>query len=371
MKRNGITLIALIITIVILLIISGVAIVQLTNNGLINKSLLAKNKYENETKNEQNKIENMETYIKSISRSQNENVLSKDISDFKPNIDTIYATCAEVSLPEIKVDNSNEIVGFAYLLDGEFQIFSKELKYKYTFLNKNTQYTIQVVAMDKNWKAKYSDEVVITTKNEYDLADYVQDGLLVHFDGIKNTEDGTHNSNATNWYNWGDNKNYSIGFSSSGLKWNEDSLNFQGGNLSISTIQYSNISIQALICDDNGGVIVSTQENGGFSMYRNSMWFNGLSTLSTPTKLDSNVKALITATYGNGKGQFWQNNNCVSTVNGTHSPNGYWTGIGIDPYADCTRYYGKIYTVRIYDRVLSDKEVELNYQVDKERYNIP
>ena len=68
LKQNeAITLIALIVTIVILLILAGVAIVQLNNNGLLKNTKIAKEKYTNSQKNENsiiddysNKIDNYE-----------------------------------------------------------------------------------------------------------------------------------------------------------------------------------------------------------------------------------------------------------------------------------------------------------------------
>ena len=54
-KNNGITLVALVITIIILLILAGVAIVNLTQTGLFENAKQAKNATENAQKNE-NKI---------------------------------------------------------------------------------------------------------------------------------------------------------------------------------------------------------------------------------------------------------------------------------------------------------------------------
>ena len=54
-KNNGITLVALVITIIILLILAGVAIVNLTQTGLFENAKQAKNATENAKKNE-NKI---------------------------------------------------------------------------------------------------------------------------------------------------------------------------------------------------------------------------------------------------------------------------------------------------------------------------
>lgn len=52
-KENGITLVALVVTIVVLLILAGVSIsLVLGNNGLINKTKEAKNATANATQNE-------------------------------------------------------------------------------------------------------------------------------------------------------------------------------------------------------------------------------------------------------------------------------------------------------------------------------
>ena len=46
-QKKGITLVALVITIVILLILAGISIAQLTGNGLFKNAKLAKEKYKN------------------------------------------------------------------------------------------------------------------------------------------------------------------------------------------------------------------------------------------------------------------------------------------------------------------------------------
>lgn len=46
-KNKGITLVALVITIILLLILAGITINQLSQNGLFKKSKLAKEKYDN------------------------------------------------------------------------------------------------------------------------------------------------------------------------------------------------------------------------------------------------------------------------------------------------------------------------------------
>lgn len=62
-KNKGITLVALIVTIVILLILAGISISTLTNTGIFEKVQEAKRKTEEENKEEQRKIAQMEALI--------------------------------------------------------------------------------------------------------------------------------------------------------------------------------------------------------------------------------------------------------------------------------------------------------------------
>ena len=55
-KENGITLIALVITIIILIILAGISIAAINNTELFNKTKQAKNEYQNSEKVEQNRL---------------------------------------------------------------------------------------------------------------------------------------------------------------------------------------------------------------------------------------------------------------------------------------------------------------------------
>lgn len=73
-NRKGITLVALIVTIIILLILAGVTIAQLTGNGLFEKAKLAKEKSENAQELEDETLIDYENKIeKEISSSNREN----------------------------------------------------------------------------------------------------------------------------------------------------------------------------------------------------------------------------------------------------------------------------------------------------------
>ena len=63
-ERRGVTLIALVITIIVLLILAGVTIAMLTgDNGIISKAMQAKNKTEEARKTEEAGLKEIEDYI--------------------------------------------------------------------------------------------------------------------------------------------------------------------------------------------------------------------------------------------------------------------------------------------------------------------
>ena len=62
-NKNGITLVALVITIIILLILAGISISSLTNNGLFGKAKDAEKAYNQAVKDEQTMLNFYELYI--------------------------------------------------------------------------------------------------------------------------------------------------------------------------------------------------------------------------------------------------------------------------------------------------------------------
>lgn len=64
LREKGITLIALIVTIIILMILAGVVVATITgNNGILNKAKFAKNKYQNSENEENNRVNSYENEI--------------------------------------------------------------------------------------------------------------------------------------------------------------------------------------------------------------------------------------------------------------------------------------------------------------------
>ena len=76
-NNRGITLIALIITIIVLLILAGITVAQLSNNGLFESAKLAKEKWKKSEDNENSILEEYDSNIDYYTRNNNSELLSK------------------------------------------------------------------------------------------------------------------------------------------------------------------------------------------------------------------------------------------------------------------------------------------------------
>ena len=85
-KENGITLIALVITIIILIILAGISIAAINNTELFNKTKQAKNEYQNSEKVEQNRLNE---YVNAIdNETTTKTTVDSKTQDGKPPVET-------------------------------------------------------------------------------------------------------------------------------------------------------------------------------------------------------------------------------------------------------------------------------------------
>lgn len=161
-KNKGITLVALVVTIIILLILAGISISALTHTGLFGKAKLAKDKYSNSEKLENTTLQEYEekvsSYIEGSSREDGDYV-SKDIEDFSPTVKEENGSYIYATAENIKVNNENKIGAYIWILNGKVVGGSTENKFIYDNLEYNSKYNIQVMAVDENGKFKNSKEV--------------------------------------------------------------------------------------------------------------------------------------------------------------------------------------------------------------------
>ena len=129
-KEKAITLIALVITIIVLLILSGIAVAQLSGNNLFENAKLAKEKYQKAREQEDEIIGDYEDAImgdrgKMISYSTQEQdtgltwidgktVFQKTISQTKSSGEQI-----EISISSLQIDSLIDARGFISLSTGE------------------------------------------------------------------------------------------------------------------------------------------------------------------------------------------------------------------------------------------------------------
>lgn len=177
-KNKGITLVALVITIILLLILAGITITQLTNNGLFEKAKLAKEKT-NDSQKEENEI--LSNYISDIDKVINSN--NRDIAN--PN--------------EIKFYNTNQ--GFQDIL-GETATKSYGLSPETFQISGDSvwKYEIQsekIERRDLNSKFEISFQLYFNNENTYDMG-----GIRIIFFENEDKKVYINISDGQEQYNW-------------------------------------------------------------------------------------------------------------------------------------------------------------------------
>ncbi len=239
-------------------------------------------------------------------------------------------------------------------------------------------------------------EEIYANRQILDTSKYVQDNLVLFYDGLNNTGSG-HSNKATTWkdlstsnfdgtlMNFGDNS------------WNYNSLTFDGIDdwVKIAQMDYSNITMEVVMeynnLDGDSEIdVVTNWESGGYgidihdptdSTYKDRNTFAVFLLgkryqyvrADNPAKIGK--KYILTGSYDGSIMKFWENgikkeSNVEGTIGNTQNntvmvlggqPNGIWCG---------PSFTGKIYAVRIYKRALTDEEVKQNYELDIQRYGV-
>ena len=165
-NTKGITLVALVITIIILLILAGVAITALTNNGLFENTKQAKNVTEDAYREEneilisyENKIDEI-TSARDIEQSVTSNLISK--VEFEITEVTMNSISIKINLLE-----SEEMYAGVYfaVLDGKVVTGGKSKEIEISNLEKSKSYKIQAGVLDVDARVKISDAVNKNTES--------------------------------------------------------------------------------------------------------------------------------------------------------------------------------------------------------------
>lgn len=205
---------------------------------------------------------------------------------------------------------------------------------------------------------------------------YITEGLVAHYDGIKNTAMG-HNASSSIWRDLSGNGNDGNLMNFSSNPWKDNSLTFDGVDDYLSNIVISNtegLTFQVVmknnvtsqyrnIYDRYSGQVpmLWINPNSKFEFSANHDW--GTLTQDYNTRLISVTNAMTKTTSNmsiNGV-KVIQDFNHTKEVEGTYqlfNRNGEQT------------YQGEIYSLRIYKKCLTDAEVQKNYEIDKLRFGV-
>lgn len=217
---------------------------------------------------------------------------------------------------------------------------------------------------------------------------YATEGLQIYYDGINNSGNG-HNNSLTTWKDLSGNENN--GIITNGT-WNTNELLFNGSStwVNCNNKQFftENITIEAVFKFNQTytttAYIAGNLDSGGYGLgnygnyskitgiiYRNNSWKRVDGSL-----IDTNNYYHYVLTYDGRNYKIYTNGKLINTLH-IQLPvippqNNVIFILGANPNANNTRdsyINGNMKSFRLYNRALTDQEVELNYTYEKARYN--
>ena len=214
---------------------------------------------------------------------------------------------------------------------------------------------------------------------------YVSNGLVACWDGIENAGAGMHDANATVW------KDVVGGyeFALTGVTVDDDRMTFAGSATSYGTLDSAG-STATFGAAKNGTmeiVFASRTESGtqvllqstsgiglAFGFYQGNILSSTVSSPVFPFAQGTATNS-ISIRYSSSKpvSPIYTNGSSLVSGSGNNSwgsPNGTTTFIGVRANkADNTHFPGSIYSIRLYNRQLTDEEIAANYMVDRMRFD--
>ena len=213
---------------------------------------------------------------------------------------------------------------------------------------------------------------------------YIQDGLIAMWDGEWNVGLGIHDDHSPKWKNLVDGSpDLAIG---SGGEWGINSLiclgkripavsEKRGGLLTAG----SPMSVTVVTEMESDGIIFTLgqgNQQGSVSFCK----FGSEIALSYVTSGGVGKRNKITTqkTFVSVSANYEDRDVVYATVNGDETATFYrfggyfstWITVG-DRYNDSSvPFTGKVFSIRVYDRVLSKEEISYNYMIDKERFGL-
>ena len=214
--------------------------------------------------------------------------------------------------------------------------------------------------------------------NGYTTDDYIKDDLKLQLDGLTNISLNT----------WKDISGNNINGTINGPIRQENGYYFDGSNdyVSIGEINSDNVTIETTITpqisDNNEREIISNYETGGYGILlqggyiRTTIYVNGTYYgINSLNKYEIGKTYIVQATYDGKEIKLYVNGELQGTlqVEGTigNPTNNTIVMLGSNPNGTAAKgnyYKGTIYTARIYNRALTESELNKNYNSDSKRY---
>ena len=155
---KGITLISLVITVIILLILAGITISQLSGNGIFVRAKEARDKWQNAQNEEEMQIAKYSNEIEKIIGA-NRNIQESSIIDsFTPQI--IEETGNALVVKANATTNDGSIIkGYVFFLNNKVITARNTEYYTYSGLQTGSNFAISIAAIDENGNIKMSTTV--------------------------------------------------------------------------------------------------------------------------------------------------------------------------------------------------------------------
>ena len=296
----------------------------------------------------------------------------------------------------ISLTLGNDISGIAHIKYETENI--DKTKIKQYFASNGIEVSNNTIMVDKFAKyvtiyvedkaGNYTSQTV-TLNTTLSTNDYIANGLVAFVDGINNTGNG-HNAQVRTWKNL--TSVTQDGVLNGNPIWKNNGLYFDGVDdyVNLGEMNHSNVTFESVveINDLNKkGCILGNWNNGGGVHYesqlqkmRATLYIKEASkyyACDTQESVHTNTKYYLSMTYDGNQIKTYINGvlqdfvKIQDTIGIPTGNNPITIGVNMDNNTTFQEFLnGTVYTVRVYDRALTEKEVSQNYRVDKIRYGI-
>ena len=205
--------------------------------------------------------------------------------------------------------------------------------------------------------------------------DYVQDGLVAMWDGIENAGWGVHDQNATVWKDLVGDFDFDLSSASPAILSNGTTLTEESIHTDLPQVNRPKMTVEVVA---NPSYI----SQGALVWMRNPSWVGGALVYWVSGTFYYPWNILRKGGLSNAVHSiqmFWEEGNqgvnidgiSDARTSGTVDSRNILSQIYLGEYNGSKINNSTFYSVRLYDRVLTDSELAANYAIDKARFNLP